>query len=64
VGTLGALLVFFVICLGILLIPVVVFPSLYHSLVGVVMMYVLALPLSILAAISSFRATLRAYSKK
>jgi hypothetical protein len=31
---------------------------------GVVVMYVVALPLSILAAVSSFRATLRAYSKK
>ena len=60
VGTVGALLVFFAVCTGILLIAAEALPWIPFSAVGTVMMFVIALPLSILAAVSSFRATLRA----
>jgi hypothetical protein len=64
VAALGAILVFCGAFLAIMLLPVAFFPVIYQSLVGVVLMYVVSIPLSILAAYSSFRGTLRYYARK
>jgi preprotein translocase subunit SecY len=64
VAALGALFVLGGAFLAIMLIPTVLFPAIYESIAGVVLMYVVGVPLAILAAALSFRATLRAYSNR
>ena len=63
VAAFGALLVLVGAFLGIMMLPVAVFPAIYESVVGLILMYVIGIPLAILASVMSFRATLRAYSK-
>src|SRR5262245_35695338 len=64
VAALGALFVLGGAFLVIMLIPTVLFPAIYESIVGVILMYVFGIPLAILASVLSFRATLRAYSNR
>jgi len=64
VAALGALLVFLGASLVLLLIPVVIAPQIYQRPMGVIILYIVAIPLAIFAAIQSFRATLRIYRRK
>jgi DNA-directed RNA polymerase subunit RPC12/RpoP len=45
-------------------VPGLVFPQLYKSVAGLVVLYAVGLPLAITAAVLSFRATLRHYTPK
>jgi hypothetical protein len=64
VAAFGALIVLGGAFLGIMLIPAVLFPVIYESIGGLILMYVVGTPLAILAAVLSFRATLRVYSRQ
>jgi hypothetical protein len=63
VAAFGSLIVFVGAFMGIVMVPVVAFPVIYESAVGLVLMYVIGILLAIVASVLSFRATLRAYSK-
>jgi hypothetical protein len=63
-ATICAILIFVGALAGILFFSFKIYPAIYDSTAGLVSMYVLGVPLAILAAYSSFRATVRTYSKK
>jgi hypothetical protein len=64
VATIGSLLVMILALFAVLLLPVVVYPEIYRSMIGVVAMYIIAIVLALLAAVLSFRGTLRHYDQK
>jgi len=64
VATVGAILVTLGAFLGIVLLPVALFPAIYKSMAGVLTMYIVGFTLAIAAGVSSFRATLHQYAKK
>jgi hypothetical protein len=64
VASVGGLLITGGAFLAIMLIPAVAFPAVYESMVGLVAMYAIGVPLALLAGVSSFRATLRQYTKE
>jgi hypothetical protein len=49
---------------GIMMLVVVVYPSVFTTIAGLVAMYIIVVPLAILAGVSSFRATLRYYRRQ
>jgi len=64
VASLGALLVTGGAFLAIMLLPALLFPVIYSSAIGLVLMYILGFALAISAGALSFRATLRQYEQK
>jgi hypothetical protein len=63
-ATIGAIVVTGGAFLAVLLLPAAAFPAIYTSMVGVLVMYVLAFALAISAGVMSFRATLRQYEPR
>ena len=55
-----ALLVFVGSFVGIMMLPVAVFPAWHESVVGVILMYVIGIPPAIWVSVITFRVTLRA----
>jgi hypothetical protein len=64
VATIGAIIVMGGAFLAVLLLPVAVYPAIYTSTIGLLVMYLLGLTLAICAGVMSFRATLRQYEPK
>lgn len=60
----GSLIVMAGAFLGIMLVPVAIYPELYASMIGVVAMYVVGILVAIGAGVLSFRATLRQYESR
>jgi hypothetical protein len=64
VATVGALLVTFGAFVAIMLAPTVLFPTVYESKAGLVVLYMIGIVLALSAGVGSFRSTLRVYSRK
>jgi hypothetical protein len=63
VAACGAILVFGGALLAVMLLPLTVYPAIYKTIFGLIAMYVIGVPVALLASAISFRATLRAYSR-
>jgi len=61
IATVGALIVTVGAFIGLMLLPVVIYPAIYESVPGLITMYVVCIPLAIAAGVVSFRGTLRQY---
>jgi hypothetical protein len=64
VAGLGGLLVMIGAFVGIMMLTTVIFPEIFEEASGLILMYILVIPVAILAGVSSFRATLRHYTQK
>jgi hypothetical protein len=59
----GAILVFFGATIGMLFLPSLLIPKLFQTVPGLIAAYCVAIPLALVAAYFSFRATLKVYAK-
>jgi hypothetical protein len=64
VATVGALLVSFAVFVLPMIVAVFVHPDIFKTPSGLIAMYVIVVPIALVAGASSFRSTLRAYRKK
>jgi hypothetical protein len=64
VASVGGLLIMAGAFAGIMMLVVSLYPDVFKTISGLVTMYIIVIPIAILAGLSSFRATLRHYGKQ
>jgi hypothetical protein len=63
-ASIGAIFIFFGASIGMLFFPSLMIPKLFETKPGIILAYCVAIPLALIAAYISFRATLKVYAKK